>query len=107
DDPTSAGKLRAVVNDLAAYIHCSGTLIIAMEKIWMINVPHIRDVLALEGLTLEDNPIFTVYLNGQTGRIPDGKKQDLPSHGAVALIAHKSPTYVCRPTGGLPRSPAN
>lgn len=62
-------------------------------------------MLAQEDFTMEANLVYSVYLAGQTGRIADNKKHDYASHGGVAFVTHKTPSYVCQ-AGGTRRASA-
>ncbi|CAM9682925.1 unnamed protein product [Laminaria digitata] len=106
DNPKDVRRMKAMLCDLANNIHLQGTLIIAMEKVWTFDFSHIAEVLASEGFVLEDHPVYSVYLAGHSGRIPNNKKQDYASHGALALVAHKTPTYFCR-SAGTRRAPSS
>lgn len=41
DNPTATARMKKVLSELGNNMHSHGTLIIAMDKVWTFNVPHI------------------------------------------------------------------
>ncbi|CBN76081.1 expressed unknown protein [Ectocarpus siliculosus] len=88
-------RLHAGLVALESVLHPRGTVVIAMGSIANFDFPCMEARLKAADLAMEKNPVVSIYLEGQPGRIPERLKNHLTTQGCSVLVAHKTNDFAC------------
>ncbi|CAM9284779.1 unnamed protein product [Ectocarpus sp. 8 AP-2014] len=88
-------RLHTGLVALESVLHPRGTVVIAMGSTANFDFPYMEARFKAADLAMEKNPVVSINLEGQPGRIPERLKNHLTTQGCSVLVAHKGNDFAC------------